>query len=501
MREVEQKYRVSAGFTLPELAADRVASVDGPTLRELTSVYYDSPDLRLARAGITLRHRSGDGGGAWQLKLPVLAAGPDERDELEIVGELADGPPAELVRLVRAYLRSAELAPVATLRTRRLAYSLRDEEGVELAELVDDEVEAVDGGHATTRFRELEVEDRAGGREVLEAVGAQLHQAGAVQGRFEPKLVRALGRRATAEPDPPPPGEPRPEDPAGDAVTAYLRRQVRALMAQDPRVRRDLPDAVHQMRVAARRLRSGLRTFGPLLDQDRTDELRSELKWLGGELGAARDLEVIRETIEAALDDVEDDLVPEAVRRNVMAALDAELAGAQEHARAALEEDRYVALLERLVAAAGNPPLTPAADRPAAEVLPELVRKPWTKLARRGKRLAREGGAPEDYHAARIAAKRARYAAEAVAPVMGKDAARFARKVEKVQDLLGHHHDAIVAADYLRRSSDRPDLARGAFSLGVLYAREQAAAERLERSFADLWPRVSAGKYRWWMTG
>jgi inorganic triphosphatase YgiF len=59
--------------------------------------------------------------------------------------------------------------------------------------------------------------------------------------------------------------------------------------ARDPAVRRELPDAIHQMRVATRRMRSALQAYGRILDRARTRHLTDELKWLASVLGPARD--------------------------------------------------------------------------------------------------------------------------------------------------------------------------------------------------------------------
>jgi hypothetical protein len=83
----------------------------------------------------------------------------------------------------------------------------------------------------------------------------------------------------------------------GGGGAAYLCEQADAIRATDPRVRQDAPDAVHNMRVACRRMRSTLQSFRSLLDRTRTDGLVPELRWLAGEFGSARDLEVQRERI------------------------------------------------------------------------------------------------------------------------------------------------------------------------------------------------------------
>ncbi len=86
---------------------------------------------------------------------------------------------------------------------------------------------------------------------------------------------------------------PRPSSAAGDMVLAYLRTQVHALTSLEPRVRADEFDSVHQMRVATRRLRAALRSFGQVIPCPDSKHLAGELQWLGHALGHARDAEVL----------------------------------------------------------------------------------------------------------------------------------------------------------------------------------------------------------------
>ncbi|MYW11522.1 CHAD domain-containing protein, partial [Streptomyces sp. SID2563] len=96
---------------------------------------------------------------------------------------------------------------------------------------------------------------------------------------------------------------PREDEPrtAGDHVLRYVRHQAEAIVALDPAVRRGLPDSVHRMRVATRRLRSALRTYRRVLDREATRPLGTELKWLAGELGVDRDQEVLDARLRARL--------------------------------------------------------------------------------------------------------------------------------------------------------------------------------------------------------
>src|SRR5438309_199600 len=139
VREVEAKFRVHPTFALPDLTGPRtsVARVDGPEVQELRAVYWDTADLRLAREGITLRYRSGEGDGdGWHLKLPAHEAGiPDAsigaRDELHDFSP--DGAvPSALADLITVYTRGAVLGPVATLETTRSVHHLTGDAGAAL---------------------------------------------------------------------------------------------------------------------------------------------------------------------------------------------------------------------------------------------------------------------------------------------------------------------------------------------------------------------------------
>ncbi|MFI0431679.1 MAG: CHAD domain-containing protein [Candidatus Nanopelagicales bacterium] len=490
VREVETKLRVHGLFKLPEMteAAD-VAQVIPQTTRELNAVYHDTEDLALFRWGVTLRRRTGGPDEGWHMKLPVDGASEGVRDELRV--PLDDGEvghvPAALRDVVAAYVRGADLQPVVRLRTVRSPYVLYDAEGVAFAEMVDDRVSIYDGDDVVSMFREIEVEALAEGADLSGPVDLLL-SLGATPSKAS-KAASALGP-AAAEPADIPKQEPvTPSDPAGDAVTAYLRKHARAFLTQDVRVRRDLPDAVHQMRVAARRLRSGLKTFGPLVDREWADTLREELAWAAGELGNARDTEVLLERLDKHADDLGEREA--ALIRGVMdPVLRARLAGARDHALAAMRSDRHAALLATLVDAAVNPQLTELAEQPCSDVLPQLVEKSWKRLRRSVRTLDLEGPA-ETWHSARIAAKRARYAAGAVIPVFGEPAETLEDALSEVTEVLGEHQDACVAQDVIREIAVLPDVdgATG-FALGLLHEHEFEEEIHNRIQFGDIWKRT-----------
>ena len=492
VREVETKLRVHALFRLPELAdAPGVARVAPQAVRELRAVYHDTPDLALFRWGVTLRRREGGDDAGWHMKLPVEGHSEGVRDELRVpLGEGEVGHVPEVLRdTVTAYVRGAELAPVVTLATHRVPYVLYDNEGLAFAELVDDTVSVLDGDVVVARFREIEVEalvedaDLSGVADMILAQGAEPSTAS--------KAASALGPSAQQPADVLPPVSVAPDDLAAAAVTSFIRKYVRAFLNQDVRVRRDLPDGVHQMRVAARKLRSGLKTFAPLVDRDWAEGLREELKWAAGELGVARDTEVLLARLDAHADNLgehESHLI-----RSVMdPVLRRRLAGAREHALVAMRSQRHMRLLDALVDAAANPQLTPAAQETCRVALPPLVRKAWKRLARSVSELELQG-ASESWHQARINAKRARYAAAAVEPVFGEPADHLEEALSRVTDVLGEHQDACVAQDVIREIAATPDVdGETGFALGLLHEHEfeEELHNRLE--FRQIWPQVKA---------
>jgi CHAD domain-containing protein len=506
VREVEAKFRVHAPFQVPELTTEAtgVATVTGPEARELTAVYWDTSDLRLAREGITLRHRSGEGSGdGWHLKLPVQeAAVPDAstgvRDELHEAGT-ADTVPDPLRDLVTVNIRDAVLGPVATLLTARSKYVLHGGDGQVLAELTDDLVSVLNQGHVAGRFREIEVESIDGDADVLRAVGDLLRASGAVGGEFVPKIVRALGPQATADPDPPMPTTVDLDAPARLALRAILRRYVRTFMAQDPRVRRGEPDSVHQMRVAARRLRSVLKTFAPLVDDVWAKSLREELAWIADTLGHARDGEVLLARLQRDLDALPPEVVLGQSRARLDAELGADMVAARTTAVEALRSERYIALADRLVDAAWEPMTTRAAEVPADAALRDGVRLSWRRLEHDATTLQEPGATDEHWHGARIAAKQLRYAAEAVTPMFGKAARRLAEQAENIQELLGEHQDAVVAATTVRRLATGPRAGSTAFTLGLLYARQLDAIARTRDAFPGVWREAAKPTYRKWL--
>ena len=376
-REREIKLAASPAFRMPPLTdpgGDVFAGPDETLVLDAT--YYDTDDLRLARSGATLRHRSDQG---WLVKLPA-GTGNDviTRDEHDFAGG-PSAPPETALDLVRSLIRSAEVASVARLRTNRHRVPLHDADGKPIAEVVDDEVDVLEGPDDVAHFREIEVEltDTISDAQ-RSVVLARLRAAGAGVADPTPKLVHALGPRASAPPD------VVVEEVTDATVDAVVRHSIGAavakLVAHDPGVRLgDDPEDVHQARVATRRLRSHLRTFSSLVDEAWANELRDELRWLGDVLGGVRDADVLLGRLESHVV-----RLPSPDRRAAERLLDT-LRSDRDRRRTpllqALRSDRYTALLDALVRGAQRPRLLLRIDdEPDSEVLRKLVSRPWTHL-------------------------------------------------------------------------------------------------------------------------
>jgi CHAD domain-containing protein len=495
MQERETKLEVAPEFILPELADDDGGVVAKPgSEQRLRTTYYDTPDMRLARWGCNLRYRRGEG---WTVKLPSGKDGPLlVRDEHVFKGR-ASQPPKEAVELLRAYVRDAGLEPVATLRTRRRPVELLDRSGQPLGELADDHVEVLDGRQVMRQFRQIEVELASEAPDdALDDAVERLRGAGAEPAEVGSKYLRALGDQELVAPEVVL-SEPGPDASAIELLRHDLGAAVLRLFRHEPGVRLgEDPEAVHKARVATRRLRSSLRSFHAVLEPGWTARLRTETKWLADRLGAVRDADVLLARLERHAGELEKPDAQDAER--VLKPLHGERDAARARLLAAMGEGRYTRLLEDLLAAASAPAVLDP-GQPAAEALAPLVAKTWRKLR---KEVDRAGDDPSDahLHKIRIRAKRCRYTAEAVVPVVGKPAAQFAAAAEGVQELLGEHHDAVVAQAWLREASGGVGVGKRkqARAAGQLIAMERADAERARARWPATWDQLDRKKLRAW---
>lgn len=494
--ETELKFAAWPGFELPDFSSGlRGVTMSGRPGLDLDATYFDTPDLRLARRDVTLRHRSGDGRPCWTLKFPSgrSASGGDAdgvltRREIDVDGD--EGVmPAELAELVIGYVRSGVLDPVARLRTRRNRSRMIDQRGRVAAEVDDDEVSVYDGARVVATFREVEFELTVAAPDGLaRQIAKVMAKAGAGSPDPTPKLVRALGPRALAAPEL---SSVRVDEDA-DFVrlwSGWATGVVRRLVDADHVVRLDDDiEGVHRARVATRRLRSNIKSFSALLDADEADLLLGELGWLARELGQVRDADVMALRLGSLARPISERLARD--RKVLIASL-----------RSAMTTDRYVDLLDRLVdrvASGAVVDATAAArERPGAVAVTRIAATRWQRLCERADALD-PGSIDERFHDVRISMKKMRYVAEMAAMVMGDEVAGFTDALADAQGALGELNDAVVLRSWLVEMG--PTLAPDVVPIVEnLIDDQEAEAAKVRARWAEVWSSVNRKRLTRWM--
>ncbi|HCG3140658.1 TPA: CYTH and CHAD domain-containing protein [Corynebacterium striatum] len=541
--EVEAKFAVAESIQLPELT--RLSGVDhiAETRKHaLSAIYYDTEDLRLTHAKITLRRRTGGNDDGWHLKIP----GAQGRTEIHAeLGDPVDGRyevPAELLREVRSVVRNHALEPIAQVDNNRTELVLADAQGKAVAEFCDDHVTAFSflPGGGQQSWREWEVElagdlpgTKDGSRFIREATSL-LIGAGARVSASPSKLKTALGDSIDSAPLPPALAHSNVEpDSAAAAVVTALKANRDKLVDYDPRVRRNEWDSVHQMRVATRELRSHIQTFHGIVVGPEIERIEAELKQLASILGVARDAEVVEERWLNLLATEDSNTLDDATREHISHDMGTAFRRAHRHVVAALDSDRYLALLDSLDQFLANPPVaedselefseaddaavissvTPA--EPTAEPAAEDSQKPakkdeephdmdtvmalhlneaYKKLVKRHEKAVKNWDNLEltlherenYFHDMRKAAKKLRYAAEAAGSATNLKTKNLYKACKDMQSVLGDFQDSVTSRDKLlelantarRRGEDT-------FGYGLLYQRERAIGLEALDNYAE----------------
>jgi CHAD domain-containing protein len=436
-------FEADRGFALPELEGELLEG------RFFEVTYFDTPARRLAEAEVTLRRHVEYGRSRWFLEL----RGGEDRLE-------ADGgpvPPAELTRPLVGLVGGGELVPVAALRTRRQERVVRDN-GHAVARLLADDVSVL--GPRRDGFGRVRIELVEGRRRDLTALQETVERAGARGNALS--LEAILGLVDEVE-------EPAVAEDARATVGRFLRQQQRALLRHDPGARLGFAEDVHQLRVAARRSRAYLRAARRMFQPEWVSAVQADLRWLGEEVGAVRDLDVLIERLElerAALGEGDARAAAPLVKR-----LRSERSRARERMLAALDSERYAELLDALEH--GLPEWMPPAEPP----LRDLAASEVERLAG-----VDEDASDEELHALRIRAKRVRYAAELLAP-SSRRARRVVARAKRLQDVLGEHQDAAVAEQRLRDLVRPRDATATALVAGRLVERQRERRRIARRDF------------------
>jgi CHAD domain-containing protein/adenylate cyclase class IV len=514
--EVEWKLLAPADVSDEELAdvvRDAGLTLSPPSKRHQVDRYLDTPTIDLVRHDISLRLRESGAGSLVTLKMRVPSEGPAATEgawtrlEIEEPVRRGSAPPeraSELPERLRHYAEpfalGRPLVEVARLQVDRTLRELQGSLSGVRGSLAVDRVR-VSGQERAGEFTEVELEVLSGDAVGLARLASDLqHRLGLVPSASD-KLTRALAL-AGIEPPAPGPAAPGlvPEMRLREAAARILTLHLSALAQAEPvaRLGEDV-EGVHRMRVATRRMRATFRLFADAFPPKKLERALSFMRKMGSELGRVRDLDVMLEQLPA-------------LSREVPQIVAADLEPLREllvefHGR---ERRRLVAWLSsapRLARAqafqrfaTGVPlRLRGAAARPLREVAPVLLESATQRVFRRGAQV-RKNSPPERLHALRIAAKRLRYTAEALAELYGEDLARCLRRMVKLQDVLGAYNDAHVAQAVLSRWIDTPQgrrlPRRTLVAVGSLIAAQDARADQARRAFRKAWRDFSREKVR-----
>jgi len=492
-QEIELKFAAPAGRG----AEAAIEALAGAAPRQLSSTYFDTARGALKRAGLGLRVRregdvliqtlkdGGDGAfsrGEWET--PVKALKPNRR-------ALARTPAARVLG------KSGRLAPTFTVEVRRRTADVV--EGDSLIEVSFDEGVAKARGEQAA-FAELELELKRGPQWGLFALARRLAGGGDFTLSFTTKAARgdALAHppRSFAHKFEPP--RLTPDLDAGQAFQRIAMACLRQIAANAERLRhRASPEVIHQLRVGLRRLRSAITSFRKVATDARLAAIKAELKWLTGELDAARNLDVLLHgDYRAAVATKED--------AEGLKGLGLRLRSARRmayvRAAAAVESERFRRLLVDLLVWIQTGPWTVAegSAKPRGRPIPRFAAR---ELSKRRDRIVKRGRKLRDLdadarHKLRIEAKKLRYAADAFVGVFErpKRARAFVEALKAVQDALGDLNDIVVGERLAHEAAAVPGRAEtdSAFVAGRITGAQKARigpltdrAEAALKAFAD----------------
>jgi len=478
-------------------------------------MYFDTGDWRVYRAGYALRLRlaAGAPNQPCELTLKSLSGaekGLRQRREITETLESVDlkrpavallAAPGPVGERARAMIGPARLEPIFQIVTRRNAIPLLAS-GQPAGEIALDETTVAgerEWHPQPARLRRVEIEAAPGMAPLLQPFVDEAREAchlrEAEHTKFEIGLAaRGLTPASVADLFPSLAAhEVSGQDmTAGELALTMLRRQTLELLEQEPATRMgDDIEALHDMRVATRRLRSILRLFESALPAHSV-AVREELRWLAGALGEVRDLDVHLEQIRAWRDSA--DPREQAAIETLAHLLEQDRLAARRRMLDALDSARYERLKISLIAlSAPGRALPRPAHKPAAQALPALIQRRYRRMRRLANGLNDES-LPPDFHAVRIQCKRLRYALDCAEALYGKPIRAAIKRLAAIQDVLGRYQDAQVAIARMRDLCSRhaADLPPGvAETLNEMAQQRARQGDEIKQQF---WP--AYGKLR-----
>jgi inorganic triphosphatase YgiF len=476
--------------------------------RKLYSVYYDTPDLDLWRAGITLRLRRT--ASLWMQTIKrggTVAAGLHQRHEFEtgIAAPVPDfsaiGDHELAAHFASSQLRT-QLKPMIVTEFTRISFMLAPANGVAIEASIDHGI--IRSGAATEPICELELEVRTGpawrayqiAMQLLEAVPLLVED----RSKAERGVALHLGTRCKPLKAPPSPLA------AGMTSNSAFKALVLTCLAHYSANQRGMlegadPEYLHQMRVALRRLRSVFSTFAPLFPAAVLEPPVAETRRLARILGAARDSDVF----------VAETLPPVSARyaqHPGMAALTRSAANlrqaANRAARRAVVSARGQGLLLALGAWVDAETWLEAFDdtgnaemqRPVSGFAQTVLDAALKRVIKRGRHFANL--APPELHRLRIAAKKLRYATGFFASLYdGKHARDYQDALVRLQDALGSYNDAVKMTSLAKRASRGLRGAAAIEARGIMLGWSAGMQSTGTRHLKRIWKEFRAAKPFW----
>jgi hypothetical protein len=417
---------------------------------EISVTLLDAPDHRLIRSGVLLAHRVLDGRGEWYITAPdwqpLLPT-----DRIELMGH-ADLP-EELADMIRPLRRRATLGPVAALTCDRREFALRDDHGTTLALLRDDKVTVRRGGLTTARYREVLITPVGPGLtdEQVAWLDRALAQVGATHVPRFPRLVFRLGAPATGPTDIPVPGPFAAAAPFKKFVSQLVALRLRQIVEADLAIRGGDLTAVGRLADQAARLRLELKGLSVVLDAEWVEDLYDELGWIS---------------------------------------LEGDSSNGDGHDRltARLRSDRYLIVLERLVAAVRSPRLADQRSDPAGEVLAGLISLAINRMSRCADHLIVDSP-DHEWEEAWQEMGRLEWVVGVAGQVLPEEAATIQQQLLKPRQLLAEIHN-----DYRRELVTSEQVAKllpaQAFAAGRDFERGYRRVRRSRREFVEIWAKT-----------
>lgn len=481
-----------------------------PTL-ELQDVYYDSADWMIFRAGFALRLRRERGdaatGDLTEVTLKSLnkpRGGIARRKELSQRVDTSDiaaviASDAAIAERVRELIGTRPLAPLFMAHTRReRQHLLEADTRLPLAEVDLDETSIEAPSGATCQLKRVEVECINATPEALEPFVQQLRDAAQLRPVEQSKFCAGLAAAGLDPGGPPelPAANITASQPFADTQFALLRTYFGALVAQEALVRADSMAAVHEMRVVARHLDVLLRVstgYGPRWAVSSRGLLRALIDALGAVRDCDMQLAYLHDSAPVLEPADRDALEP--LRRRLLqqrAKMRARLLRLLDSSRSRGWFENWREQLRADISSGAR-----ARRAVTAEVAREIIGEQARKLRKRADRLKDDSSA-DDYHAARIRAKRLRYALDAFAGLYGDAARDYSRALARLQRVLGDFNDAAVRSEKFARlvTEGRRVPASTSFVVGRLVELDRRAFDRCRRKFAKAYRRTQGRRWR-----